>query len=247
MGSQPGTLMTGLTAATPTADAAAPSSTITAPAADSTIAPGSQVTVTRHRHGRRWRRRRRRRGLDRRRHHLAPRHPAAERGPTRGPRGARARSTLRSRAADDSGNIETPSAGVTVTVGERHPVLPVQHLAQQRHAGGRIGERHQRARGGREVPRRRGRPGDGAALLQGRGQHRHARRPSVDPHRHAARHGHLHERDARRAGSRSTSPRRSPSPPTPPTSRPTTRRTGATRSTRTTSRRPASTRRRCTR
>ena len=116
MGSQPSTLMSGLTAATPTADAAAPSSTITAPAANSTIAPGSQVTVTgtatdsgggavggvevSTNGGTTWR-------------------PASGRGTWTYTWAAGSSGTfnLRSRAADDSGNVETPSAGVTVTVG----------------------------------------------------------------------------------------------------------------------------------
>ena len=55
-----------------------------------------------------------------------------------------------------------------------------------------------RARGGREVPRRRRRQDHRPALLQGLGQHRHARRPPVDAHRHAARHRHLQRRERHR-------------------------------------------------
>lgn len=46
MGAQPGSLMSGLVAATKTTDAAPPTTTITAPAAGQSIASGSSVTVT---------------------------------------------------------------------------------------------------------------------------------------------------------------------------------------------------------
>ena len=64
------------------------------------------------------------------------------------------------------------------------------------------------ARTGRQVPERRRRPHQRRALLQERGQHRHARRQPVDEHRHAARHGDVRRRDRLRlAGSaRSTTP-----------------------------------------
>ena len=83
MGAQPTTLRPGLVAATASTDTAAPTSTITSPAAGATVPdrPGPH----RHRHRRRHRRgpRRRRRGLHRQRHDLAPGHRARDAGPTR--------------------------------------------------------------------------------------------------------------------------------------------------------------------
>ncbi len=123
MGSQPSTLMSGLTAATPSADAAAPSSTITAPAPNSSITPGSQVTVSGTATdtgggvvggvevstdgGTTW-------------------HRASGRGTWTytWAAGSSGTYTLRSRAADDSGNLESPAAGVTVTVGSGNQSCP---------------------------------------------------------------------------------------------------------------------------
>ena len=80
----------------------------------------------RHRDRRRRRRRRRRRGLDRRRRApgiRATRHDELDLLVDRARRARRRRS--RSRATDDSGNIETPGAGVH---GQRHlPVLALGH------------------------------------------------------------------------------------------------------------------------
>jgi Domain of unknown function (DUF4082)/Bacterial Ig-like domain/Bacterial Ig domain/Purple acid Phosphatase, N-terminal domain len=123
MASQPSTLMTGLTAATPTADATAPVSTITSPAANSSVAPGTQVTVSgtatdagggvvggvevSTNGGGSW-------------------HPASGRGSWTytWAAGSAGTFTIKSRAADDSGNLETPSAGVTVTVGTGNQSCP---------------------------------------------------------------------------------------------------------------------------
>ena len=123
MGSQPDSLQTGLTAATPSADAAAPTSTITSPAANSAVQPGSQVTITGTAsdagggvvggvevstdNGNTWR-------------------PVTGRETwsfswTAGSSGTY---TLRSRAVDDSGNLETPGAGVTVTSGTGNQGCP---------------------------------------------------------------------------------------------------------------------------
>ena len=122
MGSQPGTMQAGLTAATPSADATAPSSTITSPANNGSVTPGSQVTISGTAtdgggvvggvevstdNGTTWR-------------------PAAGRGTwtytwTAGSSGTY---TIRSRAVDDSGNLETPSAGVTVTAGTGNQACP---------------------------------------------------------------------------------------------------------------------------
>ena len=115
MGAQPYSLITGLTPATASTDTAAPTSTITSPAAGANIADGTRVTVTGTAAdtggvvagvevstdgGTTW-------------------HPAtgttswsyswvAHGNPT---------ATIKSRAVDDSGNVENPSAGVTVNIG----------------------------------------------------------------------------------------------------------------------------------
>jgi hypothetical protein len=121
MGAQPATLLKGLTATTASSDTTPPSSTIGSPAAGANLADGSSVTITGTAHdaaggvvagvevstdgGTTW-------------------HPAsipaaaqtvnpwsytwiAHGNPT---------TTILSRAVDDSGNVETPSAGVNVNV-----------------------------------------------------------------------------------------------------------------------------------
>ena len=123
MNSQPSTLMTGLTAATPTADATSPASTISSPAANSSVAPGTQVTVSGTATdtgggvvggvevstdgGTTW-------------------HPASGRSSWtyNWSVGSAGTFSIRSRAADDSGNLETPSAGNTVTVGTGNQACP---------------------------------------------------------------------------------------------------------------------------
>jgi len=123
MAAQPSTLQSGLAAATPSADATAPSSTITAPAANATVQPGSQVVINGTASdggggavggvevsvdgGTTWRR-------------------AGGRGAwtyswTAGQSGT---ANIRSRAVDDSGNLESPGAGVTVTVGSGNQSCP---------------------------------------------------------------------------------------------------------------------------
>ncbi len=119
MGVQPATLQAGLVAATASTDGTAPMSTITSPAAGSTLPSGTAVTITGTAAdtggvvggvevsvdgGVTW-------------------HPALGRQSwsyswTPSTTGA---VTLKSRAADDSGNVETPSAGVSVTVGSSSP------------------------------------------------------------------------------------------------------------------------------
>lgn len=114
MGQQPATLKPGLIFAAPSADAAAPASTITAPSAGAVLQPGIPVTVSGTASdaggnvagvevsvdgGATWR-------------------PATGRGTwtyawTPAAAGS---ATLRSRAVDDSGNLQAPGAGVTVTV-----------------------------------------------------------------------------------------------------------------------------------
>jgi hypothetical protein len=115
MGAQPATLQSGLVAASASTDVTPPSSAVTSPTAGSTVPLGA-VTITGTASdtgggvvggvevsvdgGTTW-------------------HPASGRGawsylwsPTSG-----GSANIRSRAVDDSGNIESPSAGVTVTVG----------------------------------------------------------------------------------------------------------------------------------
>jgi hypothetical protein len=116
MGVQPGTLMTGLVAGAPSADATAPTSTITAPVNGGTVTPNSTVTVSGTATdagggvvggvevstdgGTTW-------------------HAATGRGSwTYSWRtGSSGTATIKSRAADDSANLESPSAGVTATIG----------------------------------------------------------------------------------------------------------------------------------
>jgi hypothetical protein len=119
MGAQPATLVSGLSAATATTDATPPTSTITSPAAGSAPAPGTPVTVTGTATdtggrvggvevsvdgGSSWRRANGRASWS---YTWTP----AVNGTV----------TLRSRAADDSGNLEVPSTGVTVQVGGSAP------------------------------------------------------------------------------------------------------------------------------
>ena len=116
MGVQPATLQPGLVAATASTDTVSPSSTITSPLPGSTVVAGSLVTIAGTATdtgggvvggvevsvdgGATW-------------------HPATGRGTwsftwTPSSLGA---VTLKSRAADDSGNLETPAAGIPVIVG----------------------------------------------------------------------------------------------------------------------------------
>ena len=116
MGVQPATLQAGLTPATPSSDVSAPASTISTPAAGSNVALGSPVIITGAAadagggvvggveisvdSGTTW-------------------HPANGRESwtyTWTPNAAGS-VTIKTRAVDDSGNLEIPTAGVTVTVG----------------------------------------------------------------------------------------------------------------------------------
>jgi hypothetical protein len=117
MGVQPATLQAGLVGASASTDIAAPSSSISSPSAGASLPAGSAVTISGTAAdsggvvggvevstdgGTTW-------------------HPATGRGSwtyTWTPSAAGA-VTIKSRAVDDSGNIETPGAGVSVTVGAR--------------------------------------------------------------------------------------------------------------------------------
>jgi len=115
MGVQPGSLQPGLGAATASTDTTPPSSVITVPAAGANVTPGSPVTIsgtgtdTGGVVG----------GVEVSVDGGATWHPATGRSSwsySWTPSGAGA-VTLRSRAVDDSGRLETPGAGVSVTIG----------------------------------------------------------------------------------------------------------------------------------
>ena len=118
MGVQPGTLQANLVAASASTDTAAPVSTIVSPSAGSVVSPGSTVTITGTASdtgggvvggvevsvdgGGTW-------------------HPVNGRGNWnyRWTPAAASSVVIKSRAVDDSGNLETPSAGVPATVGSQ--------------------------------------------------------------------------------------------------------------------------------
>ena len=120
MGVQPGSLQSGLVAASASADATPPVSVVTSPAAGATLAPGAAVTITGTAtdggggvvggvevsvdNGATWRRATGRASWS---YAWTP----TGTGPA----------TIRSRAADDSVNLETPGAGVNVTVADTTP------------------------------------------------------------------------------------------------------------------------------
>ena len=123
MGSQPTTRQAGLTAATASTDATAPTSTITAPANNAVVPVGNPVTVTGTAadsgggrvggvevstdNGATWRRAT---GRETWSYSFTP--------------SASTTLRIRSRAADDSGNLEAASAGITVTAGTGPTTCP---------------------------------------------------------------------------------------------------------------------------
>jgi hypothetical protein len=116
MGVQPNTLQPGLAAATASTDTTAPTSAVSAPTAGGSIPPGSVVTVsgtasdTGGRVG----------GVEVSVDGGTTWHPASGRGSWTYSWTAPSTSvtvTIKSRAVDDSGNLELPGAGVTVNVG----------------------------------------------------------------------------------------------------------------------------------
>ncbi|MFC4784407.1 N,N-dimethylformamidase beta subunit family domain-containing protein [Nocardioides sp. MAHUQ-72] len=115
MGVQPTTLQTGLTAATTSTDRTAPTSTITAPADGANVPAGSQVTVT----GTASDTGGRVGGIEVTTDGGTTWHRATGRESWTYTFTPDAGTTLkiRSRAADDSGNIEAPKPGITVTAG----------------------------------------------------------------------------------------------------------------------------------
>ena len=119
MGAQPGSLQGGLGAATPSTDTQAPTSSITSPANGATVQSGTPVTITGTATdsgggvvvnvevstdgGATWRTAT---GTQSWSYSWTP----------AGPGSANSSATLRARAFDDSGNLETASAGITVTI-----------------------------------------------------------------------------------------------------------------------------------
>ncbi len=114
MGAQPATLQSGLTAATASTDTSAPTSTITTPAANASIVTGTQLTI---------------RGTASDPDGVvAGVEVSVDNGGTWHPAlgtsswsytitaGAPGSLNIKSRAVDDSGRLETPSAGVAVTI-----------------------------------------------------------------------------------------------------------------------------------
>jgi len=118
MGAQPGTLRPGLVAATASTDTARPSSTIASPAAGANLPSGTPVTISGT-------------ATDAGGGQVGGVEVSLDGGTTwHKTSGAAAWSyswtpsapgqyTIRSRAADDSGNIEVPTSGINVTVGPR--------------------------------------------------------------------------------------------------------------------------------
>src|ERR1035437_7414752 len=121
MAVQPASLITGLTAASQSTDTTPPTSTITSPTSNSTVQDGNQITISGtasdsggvvaggegSTHGGQTRH---------------PGHPGGAGGanvnwPYTWVAHGNPSTTIQSRAVDDSGNIETPSAGVTLNVG----------------------------------------------------------------------------------------------------------------------------------
>ena len=222
MGVQPGTLQGGLVAATASTDTTAPASQVTSPSAGSTLPRGLRSSS------------RARRPIPEVSSAASRSRPTAARPGTARPGapswsyswtpGAPGNAVIRSRAVDDSGNIETPSAGVSVTVGA--PRLPVLDLERLVHACQTpIRERSRRpSRSASSSDRTSHGFVTGIRFYKGpQNTGTHVGAP-VDDRRNPPRNRDLHRRDRHPAGSRRPSPRRSRSPRTRPTSRRTTPR-----------------------
>jgi large repetitive protein len=124
MGVQPGTLQSGLVAASASTDASAPSSTITSPAAGATLAAATAVTISGT-------------AIDTGGGVVGGVEVSVDGGLTWHPASGRASwsyswttpatgssVTIKSRAVDDSGNLESPTSGITVTVGSGSQTCP---------------------------------------------------------------------------------------------------------------------------
>jgi hypothetical protein len=124
MGVQPASLQSGLSTASKSTDALPPATTITAPAANASVAVGSQLTVTGT-------------AVDAGGGHVAAVEVSVDGGTTWHPAvgtsswsyvfmpTALGALTIKSRAVDDSLNLESPGAGVTVQVGQRPLPCPI--------------------------------------------------------------------------------------------------------------------------
>jgi hypothetical protein len=120
MNAQPATLQAGLVAATASTDATPPTSTITSPTSGATVVTGTATTISGT-------------AADTGGGVVGGVEVSVDGGATWRPASGRATwtyawtptvagsVTLRSRAADDSGNLQTPTPGVTVTVGQAPP------------------------------------------------------------------------------------------------------------------------------
>lgn len=118
MGVQPATLQNGLLSATASGDTTKPTSTITSPTAGTTVQSGGQVTITGT-------------ATDMGGGVIGGVEVSVDGGTTWHPASGRANwtftwrantsgsVTIKSRAIDDSGNIESPGASVTITIGTR--------------------------------------------------------------------------------------------------------------------------------
>ncbi len=128
MGVQPSALQPGLTPAAASTDTTRPVSAISAPAAGATLVPGSAVTIT----GTATDSGGQVGGVEVSVDGGATWHPAAGRSawtyawtaPTND-----AQVAIKTRAVDDSGNLETPGAGITVTVGSGGTSATLQSIA----------------------------------------------------------------------------------------------------------------------
>ena len=114
MGAQPVTRQSGLVAATASTDSLPPAAVITSPANGGSVTIGSPITVTGTASRQRRRPRGRGRGVGRRRHHLASR-DRDHRLELHVHRGCAGPIEVRARAIDDSCNIQTAVASVSLT------------------------------------------------------------------------------------------------------------------------------------
>ena len=99
-------------------------------------------------------------------------------------------------ARDAAGNASSDTLNVTYE-GTRG-LCRVQSVGCHGDAVGRVLHGHERGQPRRQVPGHCSRADRGRALLQGSGQHGHARGEPVDRGRHAAGAGHVHQRDCER-------------------------------------------------
>ena len=195
MGIQPGTLQSGLVAATPSTDRY--SSDLHHQFACVRFNVGDYGHDFRHGLGR-WRRDRRRRGLDRQRCDLASGDRRRDLDAIAGSPQVAGTYTIKSRAVDDSINLETPSAGRTVTV-TAPATYPVPRLGNSGH---REHDRSGRGRARREVSVLGRRHRQRYPLLQEQPGHRHPHRRAMVEHRHEAGDRHLHQRVRERLAER---------------------------------------------